>query len=203
MSIILARKKAFFLSALSVLLLSSCGSGDAPVENSAKKQVTLSEAEEDSLFMSLSVYLVPDPQTTAEKENNLLVNYAMDKLLEVERTSSGLFYHIQKPGEGNLLQWGDRVKTFYRGTFPDGQEFDNAYKRGEPLSFYIGNVIDGWNEGLQLLRPGGRMTLLIPSHLAYGEKGLKNSDRKFLVPPDQPLIFDIYVSDLLKKAEEE
>jgi len=194
--------KSAFLILIAGTLLYSCHSGTTD-EKRIKKPTKLSEAEVDSLFLSLSGLLIPDPQTKAEEENNLLVNYAMDNFLPVERTPSGLFYQIQRPGEGDLLQWGDRIKTFYKGTFPDGQEFDNAYKRGEALSVYIGNMIDGWNEGLQLLRPGGKMILLIPSHLAYGEKGLKNSARQYLVPPDQPLIFEVEVIELLKRAEEE
>ena len=70
------------------------------------------------------------------------------------------------------------------------------------MEFYIGNMIDGWNEGLQLLRPGGRVKFLVPSHLAYKEEGVKDSKGNVLVPPNAVLAFDLEVLEVTaRKAD--
>ena len=77
------------------------------------------------------------------------------------------------------------MTVHYRGTLIDGTEFDSSYKRGEPISFPLGNVIKGWTEGLQLMKPGGKARLTIPSELGYGPGGVGN------IPPNAVLVFDV------------
>lgn len=177
------------------LLLSACGSsGDKAAANEARGVPEVAPAvDEDALIMRLSPDLVADPQTQAAVDRNAIANYAIDKLLDVRSTPSGLYYQILQEGEGALIQWGDRLRVHYRGFFLDGREFDSSYGRDKPLEFYVGNMIAGWNEGLQLLRPGGKALLLIPSELGYGAEGLQDSKGKYLVPPDQVLAFEIEV----------
>ena len=76
--------------------------------------------------------------------------------------------------------------------------FDSSYRRDKPLRFYIGNMIPGWNEGLQLIAPGGRIQLFVPSALGYGEKGLPDGKDGFLVPPDTPLVFEVEVIEIVE-----
>ena len=176
--------------------------GPAAEEGTAEEgtEAAVPAVDEDALILRLSPDLVADPQSQAGTDRNLIINYAIDELLEVQATPSGLYYRILEVGEGAPLEWGDRLRVHYRGYFLDGREFDSSYSRDEPLEFYIGNMIAGWNEGLQLLRPGGKALLLIPSELAYGSEGLQDSKGKYLVPPDKVLAFEI---EVLERVGEE
>ena len=83
---------------------------------------------------------------------------------------SGLQYKIIKEGTGPKPTASDTVVTNYRGTLIDGTEFDSSYKRGEPATFPVGQVIKGWTEALQLMPVGSKWELFVPSELAYGER---------------------------------
>lgn len=105
----------------------------------------------------------------------------------VQATASGLLYKADERGpEGPSPKMGDDVLVHYDGTFPDGKTFDSSYKRGEPAQFQLGQVIEGWNEGLQLMRPGDTFMLYIPGDLAYGEYGSPPR-----IPPNQALVFKV------------
>lgn len=89
----------------------------------------------------------------------------------VETATSGLQYRIIEPGTGKSPHATDRVTVNYRGTLTNGNEFDSSYKRGAPSSFLLNGVIKGWTEGLQLIKEGGKIQLVIPPELAYGSRG--------------------------------
>ncbi|HMP12516.1 MAG TPA: FKBP-type peptidyl-prolyl cis-trans isomerase [Saprospiraceae bacterium] len=180
-----------FWSLLLLLLLLGCR--QSTPASSGESFLPPPPADEEGLLLRLSAALIADPQQQSEKDHNAIIHYALDHLLEVQSTPSGLFYQILKPGTGAPLSWGERVSVHYRGYFTNGQVFDASRQRGKPLEFYIGNMIDGWNEGLQLLRPGAQALLLIPSQLAYGESGLRDARGQVLVPPNSVLIFEIEV----------
>lgn len=173
------------------------GAAGESSENSAAEEAPApaSVVNEDELILRLSLDLTANPQTQAEKEQNAIINYAIDELLEIQRTPSGLYYQILEAGQGDSLQWADRVRAHYRGYFLDGREFDSSYRRDRPIEFYIGNVIPGWNEGLQLLREGDKARLLVPSRLGYGTDGMKDGET-YLVPPNSVLVFEL---EVLKK----
>ncbi|MDD1547985.1 peptidylprolyl isomerase [Riemerella anatipestifer] len=103
-------------------------------------------------------------------------------------TASGLLYKITKSTEGKAPKAGDMVAVHYAGRLTNGQEFDNSFKRGEPIEFPVGTgrVIKGWDEGIMLLKEGEQATLLIPSNLAYGERGAGG-----VIPPNAWLLFDV------------
>jgi len=109
-----------------------------------------------------------------------------------EKTASGLRYSILEKGKGKPAQKGKSVSVHYKGSLSDGRVFDSSYKRNEPLEFTvgIGQVIPGWDEGLQLLREGDKARFVIPSDLAYGEQGAGG-----VIPPNATLVFDV---ELLK-----
>ena len=184
-----------FYSGLVFLLLNACGhSEDRPAgQEPVPLADTLDPVDETALIMRLSGGLTADPENRRQQDQNTIINYAIDSLLDIRSTRSGLYYQILRPGDGKPLEWGDRIRAHYRGYFLGGQIFDSSYRRGEPMTFYIGNMIGGWNEGLQLINTGGMIRLLIPSHLAYGEKGLVTSRGDTLVPPDKILAFEIEV----------
>jgi FKBP-type peptidyl-prolyl cis-trans isomerase FklB len=99
---------------------------------------------------------------------------------------SGLQYKVLKEGTGPKPTASDTVVTNYRGTLIDGTEFDSSYKRGEPATFPVGQVIKGWTEALQLMPVGSKWQLFIPSDLAYGERSPGGE-----IGPNSTLIFDI------------
>lgn len=101
-------------------------------------------------------------------------------------TASGLQFEVLKPGDGPTPTLKDKVKVHYRGMLIDGTEFDSSYKRGTPAVVAVSNVIKGWQEGLQMMKVGGRYRLVIPPHLAYGEQGVGKD-----IPPYSTLIFEV------------
>lgn len=163
-----------------------------------KQQVTnpntISQSvDEDDLTLRLSMDLVANPRNREEYERNEILNYAIDSLWEVQSTSSGLYYEIVKRGTGDTIKWADRIAVHYEGFFTDGQKFDSSYDRDKPLEFYVGNMIHGWNEALQMVQPDSKLRLLIPSRLAYAEKGLVSPRGDTLVPANHVLVFKIEV----------
>jgi len=88
-----------------------------------------------------------------------------------QTTASGLKYKVLQKGSGEPPGPKSRVTVHYVGTLPDGTEFDSSRKRGEPSTFGVGQVIAGWTEGLQLMRPGAKYAFIIPPDLAYGKGG--------------------------------
>jgi len=107
---------------------------------------------------------------------------------EVITTASGLRYQDVKVGDGASPQMGQTVSVNYLGRLKDenGKEFNNSYTLGRPIDFKLGQVIPGWNEGLQTMKVGGKRSLWIPSRLAYGQAGRPPS-----IPPNSDLYFEI------------
>jgi FKBP-type peptidyl-prolyl cis-trans isomerase FklB len=103
---------------------------------------------------------------------------------------SGLQYKILKAGTGKTPMATSKVTVHYRGTFIDGSEFDSSYKRGQPASFPVNDVISGWTEALQLMKVGAKWQLFIPSGLAYGERGRPG------IPPNSVLIFEVELLEI-------
>lgn len=99
---------------------------------------------------------------------------------------SGLQYKVIKDGAGASPSKADVVTTHYRGTLIDGTEFDSSYARNEPASFGVTQVIAGWTEALQLMKPGAKWELYLPSSLAYGRHGAGGD-----IGPDEALIFEV------------
>ncbi len=102
-------------------------------------------------------------------------------------TASGLVYRSLQEGQGANPAATDVVKVHYRGTLPDGREFDSSYKRGQPASFPLDRVIKCWTEGVQRMKVGGKAKLTCPSAIAYGERGAGNG----LIPPNATLFFEV------------
>lgn len=108
------------------------------------------------------------------------------KRKEVITTDSGLQYEVLKEGEGETPKATDEVTVHYHGTLIDGSVFDSSVERGEPATFPVNGVIPGWVEALQLMSPGAKFKLFIPSDLAYGERGAGQ-----MIGPNSTLIFDV------------
>jgi len=109
------------------------------------------------------------------------------------KSDSGLVYFPLKEGTGATPGPADTVKVNYRGTLPDGKEFDSSYKRGMPLEFRLNSVIACWTEGLQKMKTGGKARLVCPSTLAYGETGAGDT-----VLPGATLVFEVELLEVKK-----
>ena len=102
----------------------------------------------------------------------------------VKVTASGLQYEVLEATLGQKPKATDTVKVHYEGTLIDGTVFDSSYRRGEPISFGLNQVIKGWTEGLQLMSIGSKYKLYIPYELGYGAQGAGQS-----IPPYAALVF--------------
>ena len=103
--------------------------------------------------------------------------------------ASGLVYEELSAGSGASPTAADTVSVHYTGTLDDGTVFDSSYSRGEPTSFKVAAVIAGWQEGLALMKEGGKARLVIPPSLGYGSKQMN------MIPPDSRLTFEVHHSD--------
>jgi len=101
-------------------------------------------------------------------------------------TPSGLKMQDLRVGDGPSPKMGQTVTVHYIGRLENGTEFNNSYSGGKPIDFKLGEVIEGWNEGLQTMKLGGKRKLIIPSNLAYGPRG-----RPPAIPPNANLTFEI------------
>jgi FKBP-type peptidyl-prolyl cis-trans isomerase len=121
-------------------------------------------------------------------ENWVKTNYPTAK-----QTASGLWYVVEQAGTGVQAVSGKNVSVHYSGKLDDGTEFDNSYKRGQPIDFKlgVGQVIPGWDEGIALMSVGAKYKLIIPSKLGYGKQGAGG-----VIPPNATLIFDTELVDV-------
>ncbi|WMI65794.1 peptidylprolyl isomerase [Aestuariibaculum sp. YM273] len=122
-------------------------------------------------------------------EEKAAIEAELDKLAAgFEKTESGLRYQIIQKGDGAKATKGKNVSVHYKGQLADGTVFDSSYKRNQPIDFPVGmgQVISGWDEGIQLLNVGDKARFVIPSHLGYGSRGAGG-----VIPPNATLVFDV------------
>ncbi|HEX8824544.1 MAG TPA: FKBP-type peptidyl-prolyl cis-trans isomerase, partial [Archangium sp.] len=110
-----------------------------------------------------------------------------------QRTESGLIFTSLTEGTGQSPAATDVVKVNYRGTLPDGKEFDSSYKRNEPAQFPLNGVIKCWTEGLQKMKVGGKAKLVCPSDIAYGDRGAPPN-----IPGGAALVFEVELLEIVK-----
>ncbi|MEQ8845533.1 MAG: FKBP-type peptidyl-prolyl cis-trans isomerase [Phycisphaerales bacterium] len=112
-------------------------------------------------------------------------------MTERHEMPGGLVAEDIEVGDGAECPHGATVKVHYRGTLEDGTQFDSSYDRGEPITFPLGNLIQGWQIGIPGMKVGGKRRLEIPYSLGYGERGAPPS-----IPPRANLVFDIELLDV-------
>jgi FKBP-type peptidyl-prolyl cis-trans isomerase FklB len=137
---------------------------------------------------------VMSEQSQKEKETGKKFLEENKKRPGVIELPDGLQYEIIKAGTGPKPKATDTVKAHYAGTLIDGKEFDNSYKRNEPITIPVGGVIQGWVEALQLMPVGSKWKLYIPSELGYGDRGAGGA-----IPGGATLIFEIELLDIVNK----
>ncbi len=107
---------------------------------------------------------------------------------------SGLVFRSLKEGSGANPTPSDVVKVHYRGTLPDGKEFDSSYQRNEPAVFPLNRVIACWTEGVQRIKVGGKARLTCPAAIAYGSRGAGG-----VIPPNATLHFEVELLEIAKR----
>lgn len=127
-----------------------------------------------------------------QNEANKAVTISAEELVKksypkAQKTASGLYYVVEKEGTGAKAENGKNVSVHYTGTLANGKKFDSSYDRNQPLDFQlgVGQVIKGWDEGIALMKVGGKVKLIIPAGLGYGANGAGG-----VIPPNATLIFD-------------
>ena len=146
---------------------------------------TTYKGEKALLAEAEAATIVRNAQTASKAKGQTFLDKNAKKK-GVITTASGLQYKIIKKGTGDNPGSTDKVIAHYRGTLLNGDEFDSSYQRKEPTAFALNQVIPGWTEGLQLMKPGAKYKFYIPSKLAYGERGTRGK-----IGPNETLIFDI------------
>lgn len=148
-----------------------------------KPEISYEEAQQllNQFFTELEQKIAGQAKEVGEK---FLAENA--KRPEVKTTPSGLQYEILEATIGQKPKATDKVKVHYEGTLTDGTVFDSSYKRGEPITFGLNQVIKGWTEGLQLMSIGSKYKLYIPYQLGYGAQGAGAA-----IPPYAALIFTV------------
>lgn len=152
------------------------------------------KAEVDAMMAEQEAQYNAYMEQAKAAEDSLMQNYIAKNKIKVAPTASGLYFIPKKAGKGAQAMAGQKVAVHYVGKLLDGTEFDNSIKRGEPIEFVLGQgrVIPGWDEGIAMMKEGEKAVLLIPSNLAYGERGNQ------VIPPCSPLVFDV---ELVKVGE--
>jgi len=121
-----------------------------------------------------------------KKDGSEFVKNFLDCTPEAIQTDSGLVYYEMTAGTGAQPTIQSTVEVHYHGTLTDGTVFDSSVERGQSIQFPLNGVIRGWQEGLQLMKEGGKATLVVPSDLAYGDAGSGET-----IPPGATLKFEV------------
>lgn len=181
-----------FILSLALFLLAACGPATSGEETSADTDSgeTASQTDTGSNPLGQPATLptaTPAPVLPQAPTDALLSQLPPYDEADVITTASGLQYVIYEEGAGDPPKAQDIIVAHYTGYLADGSKFDSSRDRGDTFNFPLGqgSVIQGWDEGFALLRPGAKALLIIPSNLGYGERGSGS------IPPNSTLYFDV------------
>lgn len=152
------------------------------------------QADQQKMMAEQQQKMAAHAEDQLKKDDVILQQYVKKNNLTMQKDASGVYYMVTKPGTGPKPKAGQTVSVLYKGSLLDGKVFDSSEKVGnKPIDFPIGvgQVIPGWDKAIPLLAKGSKATLLIPSSLAYGQRGA-GAD----IPADAPLRFDVELVDV-------
>src|SRR5574343_311703 len=169
---------------------------DAVVQDDALESIDIirvgAEAEKWNAIEAFRTFEGSREQRLAEEKR--LAEEALEKLAAgFQKTASGLRYQIIQKGSGKQAEKGKKVSVHYQGALDNGMVFDSSYKRKQPIEFTlgVGQVIEGWDEGIALLPVGDKARFVIPAYLGYGSRGAGG-----VIPPNATLVFDVELMDV-------
>lgn len=141
-----------------------------------------------AILLGLSLVILGCEKSKADKEMEELDAYLLENDITIAPTASGIYYIETLKGSGPDAEGGDRVEVKYKGAFLDGEVFDSGTF---PFTLGIGQVIPGWDEGINYMNEGGKAILIIPSSMAYGPSGRGS------IPGYSTLIFEVELINIL------
>ena len=160
-----------------------------------KNEETIMSIEEAGMYFQEYMYAAMEREAKKKFQAEEDFFAANAKQPGIKTTESGLQYKVITEGTGKRVEASNDVELHYSGTLIDGTVFDSSVERGEKVVFPANRLIDGFNEGLQLMSEGAKYILYIPSNLAYGERGAGE------IPPYSPLIFEVEVFTVMEGEE--
>jgi FKBP-type peptidyl-prolyl cis-trans isomerase FklB len=166
-------------------------SGAKPRLTEEEAKAVLTEVQNDVKKEQQAKMAEAGAKNKAEGEAFLTANKGKEGIVTLP---DGLQYKILTAGTGPKPAAADSVVCNYKGTLTNGTEFDSSYKRGQPATFGVSQVIKGWTEALQLMPVGSKWQLFIPANLGYGEKGAGGE-----IGPDSTLIFEVELLSIVDK----
>lgn len=164
--------------------------GANPALTQEQIQEAMQTLQKELLAKQAEVNKAAGDKNKADGEAFLAANKAKEG---VKTTASGLQYRVIKSGTGATPTKADSVVANYRGTFIDGKEFDSSAAHGGPATFPVTGVIEGWTEALQMMKVGDKWEIVVPSNLAYKERGMPP-----VIGPNSTLVFEIELVDVKK-----
>ncbi|MDX7992712.1 FKBP-type peptidyl-prolyl cis-trans isomerase [Xenorhabdus littoralis] len=173
----------------------------AGVDDALNNKSKLTDKEIQSTLLAFESKVKDAAQAKAKKEaeesgkKGAKYREEFTKQAGVVKTKTGLLYKVEKEGTGNAPKETDTVVVNYQGALIDGEVFDSSYERKEPLSIRLDSVIPGWKEGLQHVKKGGKITLVIPPELAYDQASLPK------IPANSTLVFNVELLDIKPVAK--
>ncbi len=152
------------------------------------------------IYFYITMISIDTPGKMMQKEVESLKKYIEDKKITVQPTASGLYFIETVAGKGAKIDSGTWVKAHFKVSLTDGKQIFSSYDRGEPMKFEYGKRFDtpGFEEGIGMMKKGGKATFVVPSKIAFGEMG-----RGAMVGPYSTVIYDVEVIDVQSKAEYE
>lgn len=145
------------------------------------------------LFLVLSALLLGACQTYSEDDHesfdDQIKSYLEKSPVKYRKSESGLYYFIEREGEGPFIKTTDRVSFTYEGKLLNGEVFDGQNKK-KPITYPVKELIMGWQEAMLYLKKGGKIKLVVPPQLGYGDYDLDD------IPPNSVLLFDLEVTDM-------
>lgn len=164
------------------------------IDQTLKKQKTYFDMNQANQVIGQVAQAKTLKNVGVEKQKGSAFLEQNKKRAGIKVTASGLQYEVLKEGKGPRPANTDTVSAHYAGSLISGKEFDNSYKRGEPLQIPVAGVIPGWTEALQLMPVGSKWKLYIPSDLGYGDYGAGQD-----IPGGAALVFEVELLDIVNK----